>query len=320
MTKITPELLERYYQDNCTAEEKIAVERWILSEEADITLPSAERVDSLGAEIWEAVKPDTGQAAAKTAGYPYIRRYIAYGIAACLALILPAAWLYLNQDPVVINGGIAVHNSYNSIAMQNGERGRITLSDGTVVYLNSASELRYPDHFQDSVRVVYLSGEAYFEVAKDPLKPFIVHTAASDTRVLGTEFNLQAYDAGGSTVLTVSEGKVCFSSKQSNRSVIVMAGERAITAGALVSSGIATDNSYSMWKDNKLVIDDKKLTDLIPILERWYDITITLRSAKLKDLRYTGVYDNPALSEVLKSMSYTMKFNYRLQGQHLTIY
>lgn len=322
MIRITPELLEKYQHGNCCEKEIKAIEQWLDDADAEGKLPDETKLEIIGANIWANIAPPV-PAEVKPTRKRFQRTSFAYAAAACTLMLtasLAAIWLY-NTRQIGQKQSYTVSNEANSLfKVPAGRKGKISLSDGSVIFLNSGSEISYPEVFSEHSRTVSLNGEAYFEIAKDPTKPFIVLTKNTQTRVLGTKFNLKAYDAKNKSILSVTEGKVQFSESKHGSRLILTANQQAVFNQDTLLQRNVYAKTYTQWKDNQLIIDDQRMDELAHTLELWYGIQVDIRSKALKNLKITASYDNPSLTELLKSMSYTLKFNYQLSGTRLVLY
>jgi len=190
----------------------------------------------------------------------------------------------------------------------------LLLADGTKVWLNAQSELKYPVTFIGNKREVSLSGEAYMEVAHNPDKPFIVHTNRGAVEVLGTTFNIKAYNDEEQMATTLVEGEVRLSDKK---------GETIILKPSM--QGIVTDNNkielkdvdvslYTSWKDGMFTYRNQTLGQIIDDFSRWYDFEFLFESNQLKNIRFTAEierYKNPEpLLKVLEKTN-EVKFEYK---------
>lgn len=165
----------------------------------------------------------------------------------------------------------------------------ITLSDGSRVHLNAASELRFPVAFSGAKREVFFSGEAYFEIAKDSTRPFIVHTDAVNVKVYGTEFNLNTYSSIGTQTVLVS-GKVGISGKHSSEERILRPNQLAVYDEQGVFQEIRNVEifPYVAWKEGQFVFQDESLEHILNVLSRWYDVDVQYRDIDVKDCHFTG--------------------------------
>lgn len=177
---------------------------------------------------------------------------------------------------------------YNRLEIPRGAEYFLTLSDGTKIWLNSETVLRYPESFLGRQREVFVEGEAYFQVKHDPLHPFIVHAAQSRIEVLGTEFNVRTYRDETAIATTLVEGSVSMTSETQN--VILRPGQQGCvtqTDGQLTVRKVDT-YLYTAWKDSRFVFRNARMEDLLNTLARWYDLTIFYQNSETKAIRFTG--------------------------------
>ena len=179
---------------------------------------------------------------------------------------------------------------FNTLQVPRGGEYVLTLSDGTQVWLNAESEIRYPIQFTGDKRVVYLEGEAFFTVTPDKEKPFIVVSPKASVSVLGTEFNLRAYADEGNVQTTLVTGSVIMQSEKYKQQIKLVPGEQGtldIKTGNLRKQEVDT-YLYSAWKDGRFVFRNTRLEDLFNILSRWYDLHVFYLNTEAKDIRFTG--------------------------------
>lgn len=151
---------------------------------------------------------------------------------------------------------------------------RIVLPDGSRVVLNASSSLAYPIHFEGSRRSVQLEGEAYFEVAKDRTKPFIVKSHRQEITVTGTEFNINSYNDESSAMTTLIEGQVRIKDLNGGHSAVLSPGQQAVSGTKGFTVQTVNSDSFIAWKDNYFVFDGLPLATIFRQLERWYDIEV----------------------------------------------
>lgn len=201
---------------------------------------------------------------------------------------------------------------YNELKVPIGGECHVVLNDGTEVWLNAGSELKYPVAFMGKERKVELSGEGYFRVKKDSL-PFIVGVESGDITVLGTSFGVTAY-RGEIGYTTLVSGKVSFTSKN-KESVILSPGEQVVVLlSGMVEVRTVDVEEFVGWKDGKFVFKNKSLGDIMHVLERWYGIKAVFKDEDVKKVEYTGSlerYDNIntflRLLEKLNDVHYEIK-------------
>lgn len=178
----------------------------------------------------------------------------------------------------------------------------VTLSDGTKVWLNAGTTIKYPVKFAEKGnRMVQLSGEAYFEVSKDSSRPFVVKTERQSIEVLGTHFNINSYSEEPKSITTLAEGSVRISPLSGSRSAFVLKpGESATTDAKHTQVGKADMESAMAWRKGMIYFRDAPLTEIMRQVSRWYNIEIDY-NGKVPDRSFTGgIYRNADLSELLK--------------------
>lgn len=180
---------------------------------------------------------------------------------------------------------------YNTIEIPRGGEFNLLLADGTRVYLNSLSRLKYPVNFTGKNREVELSGEAYFEVAHDSQRPFLVKSGNVTTEVLGTSFNVNAYETNAKVVTTLVEGKVKIKSNIDNSVERILAPDEQASFDVVtgnVDVNTVNVNLYTAWKEGKLIFYDNRLEEIMNVLTRWYSAEVAYQSPLIKDLRFSG--------------------------------
>lgn len=185
-----------------------------------------------------------------------------------------------------------------------GEKLDVTLPDGTQVKLNAGSSITYPETFDGKIRSVALKGEAFFEVIKNPNKPFEVHTGELKTTVLGTSFNINTNDSDNITV-TVASGKVGVAAETSKEVVLKPKQQLSYnkTSHQMRTQEVKLDK-YLDWKDGILRFENASITEASKKLERWYDVDIEVLNQDIGNCRFTGKFNNEELPTVLKSLAY----------------
>lgn len=181
--------------------------------------------------------------------------------------------------------------------------------DGSRVWLNSNSVLKYSKSFDGDERLVELEGEAYFEIAKNPNKPFIIKTKNSVTKVLGTSFNISAYKNAENDIISVNSGIVIFSdSDNENNHVILLKGEKAELniSDRCISKSINSNPNYLSWKTGKLTFENETFDKLVDDLSKYYKRSFEISNHSLKTTRLTVTFDNQSLEDVLKVLELTL--------------
>lgn len=177
----------------------------------------------------------------------------------------------------------------NSISIPRGGEYMLILSDGTKIWLNADSELKYPVTFRKDRREVTVIGEAYLEVAPNPQAPFIVKTAMGNVQVLGTRFNVQAYREEQRLVTTLVEGSVVCRQKEGEKTVVLKPGQQVTIDGKGIGKvKLVKAQLYTGWKDGMFNFENERLEDILKQLSRWYDIRVVYTDEQLKELHFSG--------------------------------
>jgi transmembrane sensor len=218
------------------------------------------------------------------------------------------------------------------VTASKGIRKKILLPDGTLVWLNAGSKLSYNNDLgKQKLRKVFLSGEAFFDVAHRKSQPFIVNTEQISVKVLGTAFNIQAYPEDRKSEATLLRGSIELSvNAQSAEKVILNPSEKfafssekktmVINHVEPVKIGKEEYIEETSWKDNQLVFNNESLQELRPKLERWFNIQISIRSEEPKNYRFTGVFKNERIDEALAAMQLIKPFTFKLTRYDVIIY
>ena len=179
---------------------------------------------------------------------------------------------------------------FNTLQIPRGGEYFLTLADGTEVWLNAETEIRYPVQFTGDKRIVYLDGEAYFTVAPDKNKPFTVVSTHASVSVLGTQFNFRAYPDERDVQTTLVSGSVIMQSEKYKQQIKLIPGEQGVLEknSAKLTKQKVNTYLYTAWKDGRFAFRDARLEDLFSILARWYDLSIFYQSSEAKDIRFTG--------------------------------
>ncbi|HEY4788075.1 MAG TPA: FecR family protein [Bacteroidales bacterium] len=228
------------------------------------------------------------------------------------------------------------------------QKSQIILSDGTVVWLNSGTRMKYPTNYGEKTRDVYLEGEAFFKVAKNPKKPFLVHASSITVKAIGTSFDVKCYASDKTIETILVEGRVQIgkeaSGDKTSGSVFLNPNEKAVFNKNNQEIQIAkfekpksrvkeekkqqipviyeekTLQSEISWKEQRLVFENEAFEDLSKRLERWYNVNIRIKDSSLLKNRYTGKFvNNEPLEQVLLVIGKTTPISYTIDKDNITI-
>lgn len=202
-----------------------------------------------------------------------------------------------------------------------GVKSSISLADGTRVTLNAGSSLSYEENRFKEVRDVFLEGEAFFEVAPDPDRPFTVNADGVNTTALGTSFNIMAYK-GEKQMVSLLTGKVSIELPNSENGKILLAPKEAISISPdkmLVSKAKFDEDAILAWTRKTIVFDDTKLAEAIRILENWYGVRFHFQNQPKPGMHLSGKFHNEILENVLEGLSYTAGLEFSIDKEQVSI-
>lgn len=330
--KITKELIEKYYLGKCSEEERLFVERWMKSSEDEESKYTTRAIRKLKRETWEEIKL-TNKSSFLEADQAYVRQTesrkqgriislntVTRRYAAVLLLCILSFSAYFTYNFYAVSENTQVADLYQTVTTLRGEKRTVTLSDGSTIKMNYETEIRIPEQFEGNQRVVYLTGHAHFDVARDTERPFIIYTEDSKTQVLGTSFGINTKEQG-KTEIIVTSGRVAFSEKdQSDNLVTLTVNDKAIlNPNKSITTYEVEAKKLTAWKENRLAFYDQTVTEIIGVIEPWYDVKVTITNPDLLSREYTFVYDNPSLELLIERMSILAKFEYRIEGKRVII-
>lgn len=214
-------------------------------------------------------------------------------------------------------------NTWNTLSTAKGEQYSVALPDGTKVWLNNVSSLTYPASFASSKeRRVQLSGEAYFEVAKDKLHPFVVKTQQQEVIVLGTHFNINSYTGDNKTITTLLEGSVKVNASYALQSRIIKPGEEVLNVDQQLQVRLANLKAAIAWKEGYFRFNNESLENIMDQVSRWYDVDVVYAGNRkeLASLTFWGIVSRDKnVSEVLKMIERAEKVKFKIEGRTITV-
>ena len=215
-----------------------------------------------------------------------------------------------------------VWDDFHILEVPRGGEYFMILEDGTKVWLNAATRLKYPVAFVGGIRKVLLEGEAYFEVAHDTTRPFVVETEQAKVKVLGTSFDVSAYEEEGKTWTTLEEGMVEIESLDRGEKIRMVPGEQiCLIEGKGMEKYKVETALFTSWRSGRLVFKDMRLEDLMRNMARWYDVKVEFYREEAKDIVFTGdVKKYEDLNEVLEIIELTSDVHFTIEEQRIIVH
>lgn len=313
--------LFRYVNRELSEEERIEVEKWINRSEENRKIAEDYYELSFAVNSLRIIKRSAPQKALEKVNKRImdkkLRRVYLYVQRIAVILLLPLLLLsgYLLWQP---RKNVPVF--YLETRMTPGMIGSTILPDGTKVWLNSSSYLKYPSLFSGQTREVTLDGEAYFEVTSDAEKPFIVHSGNSSVKVLGTEFNMDAYSSNGFIATTLVEGSIEFSYQNENNKHVTLLMEPDEQAYFDKKASKARINEAYVpkdiaWKNGQIILRDTPLSEILWTLSKRFNVEFVIKDPALYKHSFTGVFTNQQIERVLEHFKRSSGIRYKINYQ-----
>ena len=291
------ELLYRFFQDNTNQEEEKRIRQWMDASDVNRKTFMLER------KIYDATLLSSPNSS-KTNRKGRSTVWFSIGTAAAVMMLLIVSTLYIRTL-------LQKHTpEYNTLVVPAGQRIHLILADNTDIWLNANSTFRYPTEFSRKERTVYLDGEAFFDVSKDPRKPFQVKTVSGDIKVTGTSFNVEAYSKHGGFETSLFEGIVEIY-KDDHKLITLKPDEKSyVKEGELYVTPI-TDRDKYLWKDGLIAFNNKTLEDILQSLEKYFDVRIQISHSSLPQRTYTGKFrQSDGVEYALRVLQKSIHFSY----------
>ena len=330
--KIRPELLKKYFLQQCDEKERDEVLDYFVDEslEADLKallfkhwneipldLPKIDNIDSdrIFDRLYRLIHTKERKEEQRISNFQNIY-HIFSKIAAVLfiPLLVYVGWTF-SGNPFSLKNS---KTNYAEIYSPLGARTHFELSDGTSGWLNSGSTLRFPVRFSGKSRKVHLIGEGYFNVAKDPENPFVVKVRNIEVMALGTKFNVLGYSEEKTVDVTLESGKVVvnkvFNNGKRMRITAMKPGQQVnayVKSNKYKRSKVDT-HTYTSWKQGLLIFRNEPMNSVITRLERWYNVDIILDDDEIKEYRYRATFEDETIEEVLSFMKITSPIDYKI--------
>ncbi|MFV0268718.1 MAG: FecR family protein [Draconibacterium sp.] len=268
---------------------------------------------SIFTQAWAKIEQTKSPRKANVRHLSYIGKIAAAVVIGLIAGVYAMHITSVPKEPVYY----ASHSPKGSIS-------EMILPDGSVIFLNADSRVKYSVEGHNGNREVFLEGEAWFDVKKDNTRPFIVHTPYYDVNVTGTLFNVKAYEADNEIATTLEEGQIIIQSTGNFKlaeDIVVKPGEQVKLNKHTKQLTIKQVNTkwYTSWKDNKLVFVNMNMKDLELLLERKYGVEIEIKNKEILDLHFDGTIKNESIIEFLEIIKKALPINYKIVGQKIEI-
>jgi transmembrane sensor len=334
MQDLDYEILIKYFDGECSEEEKKQLDFWLQDEKNRAEFELVKKIWSAQApelpepdveaalnNVWKGIKnyhsrrstdiyrPDF--APSKSESKNFFSRDMVRAAAIILAFVIGVYFIgkYFNTPETI------------SILVAKTKTQSVTLYDGSKVKLDAGSRFSYPEKFIEDTRTVSLSGEGYFEITPDPKHPFVILTREAKITVLGTKFNVRSWDESEKVTVAVADGKVNLSSLENEGdSVVISKGfVSSITEGENPLKPVQTDvNEYLSWQNKEKSFQSVTFREIADQLERWYDLKFVMPNDSYYDEILTINITNTSVEEILNLVSTVMNMSYTRSGNTIT--
>ncbi|UZR96659.1 FecR family protein [Chondrinema litorale] len=313
------QLYEKYLRGDCTLQEEKLLEDFLAASQQNEKAESdysSNQMDIIGSKIYSNLQSKMVQQPVEQKPF-----YNIYKIAAVVTLFILAAWVFyskLKEEPVQPK-----EIAYITKSTLKGQKLDLVLSDGTSIKLNSESEVLFPETFSKDRRIIYLKGEAFFDVARDENRPFIIHTDNLQTTVLGTSFNINAYPENKDIEVSVITGKVKVESEETpDTNTFLLTADEMVSfdkSSKELKKGLFNTDLVA-WRKGVLIFSGEPFNKIVEKLERWYGVEFQVKKKVILEKEFFGRYNNENLNNILETLSYASKFNYKIENKQVTIY
>lgn len=324
------ELLDRFFRGLTSPEEDVQLKSWIKRPDFQ------QKFSAYYQQCW-ALAPDTMDKAVQNEMFTellsqidassttetkvlktrnrFLRQIGRYAAVACIILAVGSGAYYAGVKRPADDANTEV-----TMSVSNGQKADIILADGTKVYINSDSRIVYDNTYNKKTRMVSLEGEAYFEVAKDKEKPFIVKANGINVQALGTSFNIGAHKDDKSVAVILISGKVKVD--DGRHEAYMKPNERLVcnlTNGQFEKSELHPNASYLLWRSNELAFYGESFEEICTMLTRMYNCKFIFKNEKVKQYTYHGIIKNSSLNNVLEYISQAGGINYKIKSDNTIV-
>ncbi len=331
-------LLKKFLDGNCTTEELLKVQELLQHPEMNEILDQIMARDT--ASEWKQLREKSivqdgqmkaWQARFQNLAYPQQpvaiqtisrRRFDFLKYAAIwIAVVISAGYFGIQQYK---KNQVVAPIAYVTVKSQKGHITTFKLADSTTVFLNAASKLRFAETFSGKTREVYLTGEAFFDVKHDKDKPFIIHTDKVKVQVLGTSFNVKAYENDKDLSITVATGKVSVlreAKKQGQAHLLLPGDQLALNrANDMFTNSKVNPEDISAWQTGTMVFNKETLENIAHRLERWYGVSFVFENKALALARFQLKQKNENLQTIMNALSVSGNFHYKMSGTKVILW
>lgn len=309
-------LLKRYRAGECTPEEAARIRAWFESFE-ELPDDPAFRAAADEAAITALAKLFPAETPKRNGRTIMVRLLQAAAVLVFICTTVLFVYKYAHRSPVPV--------TYALLQANKGERKKITLPDGSIVTINANTQLRIPSDFGMQRRELFLTGEAVFDVTKDEARSFVVHSGNLQTVVLGTSFNMKAYPGEKSIQIAVITGKVRIEKKVDTSTTILTEG---LTTNQVLTYHTDDDSlvigrgkadEIAAWQNNIFYFQQASIDEIAAVLERQYNINITLTGKVKRSCRYTLLLKNETFANAMKLLSQLSGITYEINDNEARI-
>jgi len=334
-------LLKKFINGQCTSEEVRAILKWYNSEDADICYSDEieklvkrynknihsrpfdkdKVLEKVMYKIQNDLKKDANQRTVTTS--PIHKNYAWLRVAALIIFVFSAVLaIHHITKPLDNTNPIANPVAWISKSTLKGQKMTIHLKDGSAITMNAGTTIRYPDKFSDSSRIVHLVGEAFFEVAHDPERPFTIISRGVSTTALGTSFNINAYKEHKDIRIALRTGRIKVAPEDGTSTIVSKQNTGVIYSpftNKIQNHDFDPQDTF-LWKDDILYFKSIGLDELIQRLEMWYGVNFSIENRALaEDKVFTGTFENESLDNVLTGLSFSKNFIYEIKNDQVNI-
>lgn len=300
------EILYRLFEGKTSIDEEKRIRQWLDQSKENEKIFLEERV------AYDALLLNSDGAITKRKSFKASIPWV-ISIAATVALLFIVANLYLSDQG-------KSQKQYNTVIVPPGQSINLILADNSNIWLNANTTFRYPTQFSGKNRIVYLDGEAYFEVSANKKKPFIVKTGRGDVRVTGTSFNVEAYSKYNTFETSLFTGSVDIYKNEIKLVTLKPNKKSTLENGQLLVSNI-TDTDKYLWRKGLIAFNNKKLEEILLSLEKYFDVDIQIDTENLPQKTYTGKFrQSDGVDYALRVLQKSIHFTYERDEDSGRIY